>query len=65
MKFYYSGKNTNTQGVIMVHSEDCKALPDVLQRIYIGMFPNSNLAITSAKQKLQLTRVKVCTCCVE
>lgn len=65
MKFYYSGKSPNTQGVILVHADDCSSLPDVLERIYLGIFPNGNLAITSAREKLQLTKVKICKCCGE
>lgn len=65
MKFYYSGKNPNPQGVIMVHADDCKELPDVLERIYIGIFANGNLAIDSAREKFQLTKVRLCRCCME
>lgn len=65
MKFYYSGKNPDVRGTIMVHADDCKSLPEVLERIYLGIYPNPNLAILSAKEKLQLTRVKVCKCCAQ
>ena len=63
MKFYYSGKNPDAQGAIMVHADDCKQLPDVLERIYLGIYANGDLAITSAIEKLQLTRVRICKCC--
>ncbi|MDR5589452.1 hypothetical protein [Christiangramia sp. SM2212] len=63
MKFYYSGKQPDAYGVIRVHAETCKSLPDILGRIYIGMFPNGNLAMETAKNELQLAKVKVCKCC--
>lgn len=63
MKFYYSGKNPDVRGTIMVHADDCESLPEVLDRIYLGIYPNSHLAILSAKEKLRLSRVKVCKCC--
>lgn len=65
MQYYYSSKNPDERGFIRVHAENCKGLPDVLARIYLGIFPNSILAMGSAKEKLQLTRVKVCQCCME
>lgn len=64
MKFYYSGKQPDVQGIIMVYADSCKNLPDVLGRIYIGMFPNSNLAMETAQKKLQLAKVKICKCCI-
>ena len=65
MKFYYSGKNPNAKGVVMVHADDCKTLPDVLERIYIGIFANGNLAMTTAQEKLQITKIRLCKCCYE
>ena len=65
MQYYYSSKNPDTRGVIRVHAEKCQDLPDVLARIYLGIFPNSGLAMSSAKEKLQLTKVKVCVCCTD
>jgi len=64
MKFYYSGKVPDAWGDIMVYADNCKSLPDVLERVYIGIFPNSFLAIENAQQKLQLSKVKICKCCV-
>lgn len=63
MKFYYTGKEPDLKGVIWIHAETCKSLPDVLGRIYLGMFPNGYLAIETAKAKLQLAKVNVCKCC--
>ncbi|WP_156888641.1 hypothetical protein [Christiangramia echinicola] len=65
MQYYYSSKNPDSLGVIRVHAEKCRELPDVLTRIYLGIFPNSSLAISTAKEKLQLTKVRVCNCCVD
>lgn len=63
MKFYYSGKNPDPQGAIRVHADDCKSLPEVLERIYIGIFANGNLAMETAQKKLQIPKVKLCKCC--
>ncbi|SDS13127.1 hypothetical protein [Gramella sp. MAR_2010_147] len=63
MKFYYSGKSPDIHGVIMIHADDCKSLPDVLNRVYLGIFPNGNLATSSAIVKLQLSKVNICSCC--
>ncbi len=45
MQYYYSGKNPDVQGVIQVHADNCKDLPEIIERIYLGIFPNANLAI--------------------
>ena len=65
MQYYYSSKEPDALGVIRIHGENCKDLPHVLSRIYLGIYPNANLALTSVKEKLQLTRVKICKCCLE
>ena len=65
MQYYYSSKVPDARGVIRIHAESCKELPDVLARVYLGIYPNGNLALSSVKEKLQLTKVKVCKCCTE
>ncbi|MUP42036.1 hypothetical protein [Christiangramia aestuarii] len=65
MQYYYSSKKPDIGGHIRVHAQNCVELPDILARIYLGIFPNSNLAVASAREKLQLTRVKVCNCCTD
>ncbi|QYA24267.1 hypothetical protein G3I01_01650 [Gramella sp. MT6] len=65
MQYYYTRKNPDARGVIQVHADRCKDLPEILERVYLGIFPNSSLAMNSAKEKLQLTKVRICTCCME
>lgn len=65
MQYYYSSKNPDSLGIIRVHAENCANLPEVLGRIYLGIYPNGNLAVASAREKLQLTKVRVCNCCTE
>lgn len=64
MQYYYSSKRPDSHGVIRVHGENCQELPDILTRIYLGIFPNGNLAMLSAREKFQLEKVKVCRCCL-
>ncbi|MCH4821866.1 hypothetical protein ML462_01660 [Gramella lutea] len=65
MQYYYSSKKPNALGIVKVHAENCKDLPDVLGRIYLGIFPNGNLALASVREKFQLTNAKICSCCVD
>ena len=65
MQYYYTSKNPDARGVISVHAEKCKELPHVLSRIYLGLYPNVHLAMQSAKENLQLTKVRVCNCCLD
>ncbi|MUP44424.1 hypothetical protein E0K83_01525 [Gramella sp. BOM4] len=63
MKFYYSGKTPDARGAVQVHSEDCQSLPDILGRIYLGLFPNGNMALDTAKTKFQISKARICKCC--
>ncbi|AVR45444.1 hypothetical protein C7S20_09265 [Christiangramia fulva] len=65
MKFYYSAKNPDHNGMIRVHGEDCKELPDVLDRVYLGIFANGDLAKKKAQQNLLVTNIIVCKCCYD
>ena len=63
MKFYYLNKNSNPQGLLMVHADSCTRLPDILSRVYLGIFPNSLLAINAAKDQFQVEKAAICKCC--
>lgn len=65
MKFYYSAKNPDFRGKFMIHGDDCNDLPDVLERVYLGIFPNATLALTKAQEHLQLDKLGICKCCSE
>ncbi len=65
MQYYYSSKYPDERGIIKVHAEGCKDLPDVLGRVYLGIYPNGNMALSSVKEKLQVSRAKICKCCLE
>lgn len=63
MKFYYSAKNPDQRGMIRVHGDDCKELPEVLERVYLGIFANANMAMEKAQKNHQITNIIVCECC--
>lgn len=63
MKFYYSSRNPDQNGMIRIHGQDCKDLPDVLARVYLGMFANGNLAMQKAQKNFQINDIVICKCC--
>ncbi len=65
MQYYYSRKNPDRSGVMKIHADKCNDLPGVLSRIYLGIFANEKMAVQTAKEKFQLTKVQICSCCVE
>ncbi|APG60329.1 hypothetical protein [Christiangramia salexigens] len=65
MKFYYSNKIAAPGGSTLIHSDGCQNLPGILEREYLGMFPNGILASCSAIEKLKSAKVKVCKCCAD
>lgn len=64
MKFYYLSKSSNSQGMVYVHADSCTKLPDILSRVYLGIFPNSLLAMDAAKDQFQVEKAAVCKCCI-
>ncbi|MBT8294913.1 MAG: hypothetical protein KJO51_00685 [Gramella sp.] len=65
MQYYYTSRKPDAQGAISVHAEKCRDLPHVLSRIYLGIYPNGSLAKQSAIENLQLTKVRICKCCLD
>ena len=52
MKHYYINDNTtNPNGNNEVHSEDCRYLPSLINRTYLGYFSNGKDAVSAAKAK--------------
>lgn len=50
MKKYYVNKNKQSNGDHEVHDADCKYLPNIENRIYLGEFSNCKPAVTEAKK---------------
>ena len=50
MKYYYVNKEAQSNGDHEVHTQDCKWLPDVLNREDLGFFTNCNDAVKKAKE---------------
>ena len=49
MKHYYVNKQAQSNGDHEVHTEDCKYIPEVRNREYLGYFTNCQDAIKKAK----------------
>lgn len=50
-KHYYVNKNKQNNGDNEVHKEECKWIPDVLNREYLGYFDNCRDAVRKAREK--------------
>lgn len=50
MKKYYVNKNAQTNGDHEVHTSDCRYLPNVENRKYLGEFYYCSSAVTEAKK---------------
>lgn len=62
MKQYYVNKNAQSNGDHEVHNVDCKYLPSIENRIYLGVFSNCKPAVVEAKKTY--TKSNGCkTCC--
>ena len=48
-KSYYLNKNAQATGEHEVHTSDCRYLPIVANKIYLGVFDNSEDAIRKAR----------------
>ena len=55
MKKYYVNKNAQPNGDHEVHDEDCRYLPLVANRIYLGEFSSCYGAVTASKQYYSTT----------
>lgn len=64
MKRYYVNNNAQMNGDHEVHDEDCRYLPSLQNRIYLGQFTNCKPAVQEAKKYHR--QVNGCkTCCRE
>ncbi|WP_261510433.1 hypothetical protein [Chryseobacterium paludis] len=61
MKKYYVNKNAQSNGDHEVHHEDCRYLPDTLNRKYLGMFSSCKDAVKEAKK--EYTKSNGCKTC--
>lgn len=50
MKNYYVNQNAQTNGDHEVHTEDCRYLPSITNRKYLGAFSTCKAAVTEAKK---------------
>ena len=58
---YYVNKNAQSNGDHEVHRDGCSWLPDVLNRIYLGLFSNCHPAVREARK--HYTQVNGCYFC--
>ncbi len=62
--YYYLDSRPNEYGVLEVHDQRCKHLPNFSHRILLGMFSSSQEAILMAKK--HFVSVNGCPyCCIE
>jgi len=50
MKKYYVNTQAQSNGDYQVHSEDCRHLPKLINRIHLGIHSNCEDALTEAKK---------------
>ncbi|APU68776.1 MAG: hypothetical protein ABGW91_01740 [Christiangramia sp.] len=63
MKFYYSTTVPDEHGSIIIHRDNCLSLPQVDERLYLGIFANGNLAVEKARLAYQIQKLRICDCC--
>lgn len=51
MKHYYVNKNSQSNGDHEVHTDTCSRLPDVTNRVYLGLFLSCKDAVEKAKKE--------------
>jgi hypothetical protein len=61
MKKYYVNDNAQSNGDHEVHHEDCRYLPSLQNRTYLGSFSNCRDAVKEAKK--HHTQVNGCKTC--
>ena len=64
MKFFYLSSKINFDGKYEIHQRECKNLPDILDRDYLGPFNNGQEALRKA-QKANEHAVLCESCCKE
>jgi len=50
MKFFYIAEQVSASGFKEVHDQDCPAIPDMLNRKYLGPFNNHDEALRRIKK---------------
>lgn len=65
-KHYYINHNEQANGDHEVHHSECRWLPAIDNRTYLGYFSSSSQAINTARQKFPGWRINGCYfCCPE
>jgi len=62
MHYYYANKVARSDGVNEVHKSDCKLLPEISKREYLGYYSDYQDAILKAQTKFEL--VEGCKNCI-
>lgn len=50
MKYYYVNKEQQNNGDHEVHNEDCRFLPSIQNKLYLGVFTTCKDAVKEAKK---------------
>jgi hypothetical protein len=62
MKFFYIADHVSASGFKEVHDQDCPAIPDMLNRKYLGPFNNHTEALRRIKKTDDLAGCCIICC---
>ncbi|EGO9490963.1 hypothetical protein CUM52_07670 [Enterococcus faecalis] len=63
MPFYFFNNNTDNHNRHEVHTKDCKYLPDILNRTFLGLEDNCKDAISRANKEYPTKKFDGCFYC--